>query len=248
MSDFESPQPAPAVPDEFSFYGWLNPGNDTVVRDLNDVARVQMFPLHNVEVLVRTCAKAPAVPQPEAPTETSAPACPECGNAMTYDQGEEMTRSHPGDAAALHCTGCGHSELVVPRVRRALSAPSREWLMQKLAECDIEPMAGQSVAQVERKPDGYAYEYPGPFGGILFTSGGECNGSKPIRAIPYYLATPPSEVEERRELSDAVLDAVNALLEAHGDTVIDFSGWCQRLSLRVEDLKAALAASKEKAS
>jgi len=64
-------EPAPAVPDEFSFYGWLNPGNGTVVRELNDVARVQMFPLHNVEVLVRTCAKAPAVPQPEAPAEPS---------------------------------------------------------------------------------------------------------------------------------------------------------------------------------
>lgn len=64
-----APQPAPAVPDEFSFYGWLNPGNGTVVRELNDVARVQMFPLHTVEVLVRTCAKASAVPQPEAPAE-----------------------------------------------------------------------------------------------------------------------------------------------------------------------------------
>lgn len=41
-------------------------------------------------------------------------------------------------------------------------------------------------------PSGYAYEYPGPYGGIQFTHGEERNGSKPIRAVPYYFAAPPS--------------------------------------------------------
>lgn len=44
------------------------------------------------------------------------------------------------------------------------------------------------------KPDGYAYEYPGPYGGIMFTNGEERNGSRPVRAVPYWLGTPPNGV------------------------------------------------------
>lgn len=50
-----------------------------------------------------------------------------------------------------------------------------------------------------------------------------------------------AQPEAPAEPSDEVLNAVQALIEAHGDTRIDFSGWCQRLSLRIEDLKEALA-------
>jgi hypothetical protein len=39
------------------------------------------------------------------------------------------------------------------------------------------------------KPSGYAYEYSG--WGIRFTNGGEYNGSKPLRAIPYLLDPKP---------------------------------------------------------
>ncbi len=46
-----------------------------------------------------------------------------------------------------------------------------------------------------RKPDGYAYIYPWPFGGevIRFSNGEEYNGHKPLRAVPYWLeSSPPS--------------------------------------------------------
>lgn len=54
----------------------------------------------------------------------------------------------------------------------------------------LRALAAEKEAAVARRPDGYAYEYPGPFGGIQFSNGGERNGSKPIRAIPFYFNTP----------------------------------------------------------
>lgn len=46
-----------------------------------------------------------------------------------------------------------------------------------------------------RQPDGYAYVYPSLWGGqfISFGGGGERNGHKPIKVIPYYLGTPPED-------------------------------------------------------
>lgn len=43
-------------------------------------------------------------------------------------------------------------------------------------------------------PHGYAYLYPSPSGGtvIKFGSGREINGSRPIKAIPYWLGVPPA--------------------------------------------------------
>jgi len=46
-----------------------------------------------------------------------------------------------------------------------------------------------------RKPDGYAYAYDSPFGGIRFNNGEPVNGSKPTRAIPYWLGAPPNGVK-----------------------------------------------------
>lgn len=44
---------------------------------------------------------------------------------------------------------------------------------------------------IKPNPNGYAYEYPGRYGGIQFTKGEERNGSQPIRAIPYFFDAPP---------------------------------------------------------
>ncbi len=43
-----------------------------------------------------------------------------------------------------------------------------------------------------QEPDGYLYEFPSPFGGVhLSLSASEWNGSRALRAIPYYLAPQP---------------------------------------------------------
>lgn len=54
--------------------------------------------------------------------------------------------------------------------------------------------AGFDMAQPQaepRKPDGYAYVYPSMDGEIIrMNHGQEVNGSKPLRAMPYWFATP----------------------------------------------------------
>lgn len=57
------------------------------------------------------------------------------------------------------------------------------------------PFCGSTDGVLEpRKPDGYAYDYDSPFGGIRFNNGEPVNGSKPTRAIPYWLGAPPNGV------------------------------------------------------
>jgi hypothetical protein len=71
----------------------------------------------------------------------------------------------------------------------------------------------------ERKPDGYAYRYSDAWGSgrtvIEFSGGQERNGNKPIEAIPYYFAAPPTA-------SAGVTEAANALCaklrEIHADS------------------------------
>lgn len=66
---------------------------------------------------------------------------------------------------------------------------------------------------VKPKPDGYAYQYAGPYGGIQFTHGEERNGSKPLREIPYFFDTsPPAALM----LSDEYLSA--AIISAKKET------------------------------
>lgn len=56
------------------------------------------------------------------------------------------------------------------------------------------PTEGEPQPACEaRQPDGYAYEYPEPFGGIRFTNGEERNGHKPTRAVPYWLGAGPGD-------------------------------------------------------
>lgn len=33
--------------------------------------------------------------------------CPQCGQKMFYDKGEEMTHDHPGDEPCVFCADCG---------------------------------------------------------------------------------------------------------------------------------------------
>ena len=59
----------------------------------------------------------------------------------------------------------------------------------KMVDADAEP-----VAVASRAPDGYAYEYHSTFGNYTirrFNGGESENGSKPIRAVPYWLDAPP---------------------------------------------------------
>jgi hypothetical protein len=57
-----------------------------------------------------------------------------------------------------------------------------------------------SASLVERRPDGYAYRYPG--GGIRFNYGCMVNGSDPIEVIAYYfreaLAQEPPKLSEEK--------------------------------------------------
>lgn len=48
---------------------------------------------------------------------------------------------------------------------------------------------GAPVQAEPRKPDGYAYRYSGPYGGLRFNNGEEVNGSKPIESVPYFLGS-----------------------------------------------------------
>jgi hypothetical protein len=52
----------------------------------------------------------------------------------------------------------------------------------------------QGDAPVQRNPDGYAYRYSGPYGGLRFNNGEEVNGSKPMEAVPYFLGSPAEPI------------------------------------------------------
>ena len=73
-----------------------------------------------------------------------------------------------------------------------------QWLLYQGGRNDLLRFSRALLAEAVHpspapKPDGYAYEYPGPYGGILFTHGEERNGSKPLRAIPYWLGAAPKD-------------------------------------------------------
>ena len=64
--------------------------------------------------LMRTAERLGDVPEnitagvpPETRLFSAGDACPECGNAMILDNGEEMSRAHPGQAPCVFCTDCG---------------------------------------------------------------------------------------------------------------------------------------------
>lgn len=97
---------------------------------------------------------------------------------------------------------------------------------------------GDEFAQEVVSRDRFDLTVTSPFGrkGIDFDASGR------VEEQPLY-ATPGAHPAPTSQPSADVMSAVQALLDAHADTRIDFSGWCQRLSLRVEELKAAIAAS-----
>ena len=73
--------------------------------------------------------------------------------------------------------------------------------------------AGTEVVSAEQPPSGYVYEYPHyppPVATVIrFTGGETINGSKPLRAIPYWFAPQPAKgwlTEEERELIAGITD------------------------------------------
>jgi hypothetical protein len=81
--------------------------------------------------------------------------------------------------------------------------------------------------QEPRKPDGYAYEYPGPYGGVMFTNGEERNGCKPSRAVPYWLDTPPAsgvlaaDVDQLRDDAAKVCNYLGSAYDGEPRRVIE---------------------------
>ncbi len=72
---------------------------------------------------------------------------------------------------------------------------AREITRRVMAASALRQVERETLEQGNRKPDGYAYIYPWPFGGevIRFSNGEEYNGHKPLRAVPYWLeSSPPS--------------------------------------------------------
>ena len=53
---------------------------------------------------------------PEDRSYSAGEPCPRCGKAMTYDDGERETRSHPGVPPSVGCDDCGDEYAVRPNV------------------------------------------------------------------------------------------------------------------------------------
>jgi hypothetical protein len=61
-------------------------------------------------------------------------------------------------------------------------------------------------AAPQRQPDGYAYRYPGPYGGLRFNSGQEVNGSRPTESVPYFLGSAPAQIEASKKSPPVLRD------------------------------------------
>lgn len=76
---------------------------------------------------------------------------------------------------------------------------------------DVNAALAQPAASGEapRKPDGYAYRFPSPFGGtVLHFDSRERNGHKPIETLPYWFAHPPVAPEPVAALTDARIEDI----------------------------------------
>lgn len=102
--------------------------------------------------------------------------CPFCGSAP------ELRTSH-----GWHAVGCS----------TFMKCPASIHALTHRSEADaVRAWNTRTPGVLEpRKPDGYAYAYDSPFGGIRFNNGEPVNGSKPTRAIPYWLGAPPNGVK-----------------------------------------------------
>jgi hypothetical protein len=93
-----------------------------------------------------------------------------------------------------------------------------EWLQHLLEELLD---AAQYVEAAKRQaaaapPHGYAYRYPGPYGGIRFNGGEEVNGSRPIEAVPYWLGSPPAPQPQPRPQAEPVARPLSEWCEDFG--------------------------------
>lgn len=100
--------------------------------------------------------------------------CPFCGGEPSTDTSYEV-------GVYYGCHDCSVWQ-------RGISAWNQRASQGTPAPQSAEPMA-QAQAGV---PDGYAYRYPGPYGGLRFNQGQDVNGSRPVEAVPYWLGKPPS--------------------------------------------------------
>ena len=92
-------------------------------------------------------------------------------------------------------------ELILEQASWSRVVPRANW---EVAADKWEKAASAALAEPQ-EPDGYLYEFPSPFGGVhLSLSASEWNGSRALRAIPYYLA--PQPVMQWRPISEAPTD------------------------------------------
>lgn len=68
-------------------------------------------------------------------------------------------------------------------------------LGRALTHSEVDDIERALAEKAGAEPHGYAYRYNNPFGGteMRFNGGQEVNGGKPIEAVPYWLAAPPSQ-------------------------------------------------------
>lgn len=81
--------------------------------------------------------------------------------------------------------GCDSLENTLDAIKARILTAVMDWWSTAMA-----PTVAPAVKEVP--PSGYAYRYPGPYGGIRFNNGAEVNGSSPCEAIPYWFSQPPT--------------------------------------------------------
>ncbi|EYS89529.1 hypothetical protein CF68_33110 [Cupriavidus sp. SK-4] len=81
----------------------------------------------------------------------------------------------------------------------------------------------------ERTPDGYAYRYPGPYGGLRFNGGEEVNGSRPTEAVPYWLGKAADHSGDSAEMVPSAggqqVEQLPVELRAVAETVAEGAGF-----------------------
>lgn len=134
------------------------------------------------------------------------PGCENAGtgtNLLTATEAEAMLRHVLADA--IH--DYEEETYVIGKLSKLLAEiavivngpepPLTRWSYHDLPE-KVRTLKGNAEGEGERAPDGYHYVYRDPFGNgevIRRNNGQEVNGSKPLRAIPYWYAPPVADME-----------------------------------------------------
>ncbi len=113
---------------------------------------------------------------------------------------------------------------LVEKWRREADALHDEAMIGVLTACADELESSLAPAAEAVAPDGYHYVYSDPFGRgetIVQNGGGEWNGQKPKRALPYYY-TPPAQQGEVERLRKALRKIDERLEGLSADTCVGF--------------------------